>query len=177
MSDPFIGEIRMVGFNFEPSGWALCNGQLLSISQHQALYALLGTTYGGDGRSTFGVPDLRGRVPIHQGQQGPATSRYAMGQSGGAETVALTPPQLPPHAHTLAAQGAAGSAATPIGNYPAASVDSTGKPLNAFSPSPGGVMSAGAIGPSGGGQAHPNLQPYLCVNFIIALQGMFPTRD
>lgn len=177
MSDPFLGEIRMVGFNYAPTGWALCNGQLLQISQNSALFALLGTTYGGDGRSTFALPDLRARVPLHQGQ-GAGTSVYSPGQSGGVEKVTLTAAQVPAHSHGLAAHDGTGSSPSASGNFIASPSDATtGEALNAFSPTANVVMNAQAISASGGGQPHENMQPYLCLNFIIATEGIFPPRS
>jgi microcystin-dependent protein len=177
MSDPFIGEIRMVGFDYAPSGWALCNGQLLTIAQNSALFSLLGTRFGGDGRNTFGLPDLRARVPLHQGQ-GVGTGTYTIGQRGGAESVTLGTAQLPPHTHALAAHGGAGSSPSASGTFIATPSDpATGAALNAFSPTSDAAMNAQAIAASGGGQAHENMQPYLCVNFVIATTGIYPTRD
>jgi microcystin-dependent protein len=173
--DPFLGEIKMVGFNFAPQGWALCDGSVLSIQQNTALFSLLGTTYGGNGTTNFALPDLRGRVPVHQGD-GPSTSPYMLGQQGGAETVVLTTAQMPTHSHALAANSATGSATSPIGGFIASEIDSNIGAVSAFSPSSNGSMNAGAVAASGGSQAHNNLQPYLCVNFIIALQGIFPPR-
>jgi microcystin-dependent protein len=176
MSEPFIGEIRMVGFTYAPQGWALCDGQLLSIAQNSALFALLGTTYGGNGQTTFALPDLRGRVPLHPGQ-GPGLSPYVLGQSSGAETVTLTATQIPAHNHTVAANSGSGSAENPVGNFPAAITDpNTGAPFNAFAASANGTMNPTAVGIAGGSQPHTNLQPYLCVNFIIALEGIFPSH-
>jgi len=177
MAEAFLGEVRLVGFNFAPQGWALCDGQLLSIAQNNALFALLGTTFGGDGVSTFALPDLRGRVPVHQGQ-GSGLSPYNPGQTGGAETVALVTTQMPAHSHSVAANSNPGGAGSPIGNFTAAIPDpNSGAPFNAFATSANGAMNAGVLGVTGGSQPHPNLQPYLCANFIIALQGIFPSRS
>ncbi len=178
MSDPFVGEIRMVGFNFAPVGWALCDGQLLSIAQNTALFSLLGTTYGGNGTTNFALPDLRGRIPLHQGQ-GPGLSPYVLGQSSGSENVTLTNAQMPAHSHTLAAASVVGGSASPQNNFIAEVLDpNTGAGVNAFNTtSNGGTMNPGAISTSGGNQPHNNIQPYLCVNFIIALQGIFPSRN
>jgi len=176
MSDPFLGEIRMVGFNYAPEGWALCNGQILPISQNSALFALLGTTYGGDGRITFALPDLRARVPLHQGQSA-GTDVYPIGQVGGVERVTLTTAQVPAHSHGLAAHNGAGSSPSAAGTFIASPADpATGEALNAFSPTTNTVMNAQAIAASGDGQPHENRQPYLCLNFIIATQGIFPPR-
>ena len=173
MSDPYIAEIRMFAGNFAPSRWALCDGQLLPISQNTALFSLLGTTYGGDGRTTFGLPDLRDRSPIHF-QQGPGLSDRSLGETGGAATVALTPAQLPAHTH------GARAALSPTSNAPSADVS--------LSPSGGGApvykalshptaMAAQTLSAAGSSLPHNNMQPYLGVNFIIALQGVFPPRS
>lgn len=177
MAEAFIGEIRLVGFNFAPQGWALCDGQLLSISQNTALFSLLGTTYGGDGRTTFALPDLRGRVPVNQGQ-GPGLSPYNIGQSSGAETVTLITSQIPAHSHAVSANSTAGAVDSPIGNFTSAIADpNTGALFNAFSASANGTMNPGVVGITGGSQPHTNLQPLLCVNFIICLQGIYPSRN
>ena len=174
--DPFLGEIRMFGGNFAPVSWALCNGQLLSISQNSALFSILGTTFGGDGIQTFGLPDLRGRVPLHFGQ-GPGLSSYQLGQASGSESVSLLVTQMPAHNHALQANSNIGDNPSPIGNLSAVVDDSSGRGLNAYSSTPSGTMSNAAITNAGGSQPHPNMQPYLCVNFIIALQGIYPTRS
>jgi microcystin-dependent protein len=175
MSQPFLGEIRMVGFNFPPRGWALCNGQLMAISQNSALFGLLGTTYGGDGQTTFALPNLQGRVPIHAGT-GPGLSPYVQGQVGGNEAVTLLTTQIPAHNHGVNANAAGGTQASPVGGYPA--IESTGTSMDYSASAPNqGPMNAGMIAPAGGNQAHENRQPYLCVNFIIAMQGIFPSRN
>jgi microcystin-dependent protein len=172
MADPFVGEIRMFGGNFAPQGWALCNGQLLSISQNTALFSLLGTNFGGDGRTTFGLPDLRGRAPIHMGQGNGLTPR-SIGYASGRETVALTTQECPPHSHI--ASGASGAnQPSPVGNF--WSTDPNGNTA-AYSTSANSVMSAGAVGTTGPTQPHDNMQPYLAVNYIIALAGVFPPRN
>jgi microcystin-dependent protein len=176
MSEPFVGEIRMTGFNFAPRGWALCNGQLLPIAQNQALFALLGTTYGGDGRVSFGLPDLRGRVPVHQGD-GPLTSPYVMGQAGGTETVTLTTPQIPAHTHGLAGFNGSPTTNNPSGAFIATAQTPAGDGVNSFAPSTNAALSPASISASGGNQPHSNIQPYLCVNFVIALTGIFPSRN
>jgi microcystin-dependent protein len=172
MSNPFLGEIRMFGGNFAPRGWAFCDGQIMSISQNTALFSLLGTFYGGDGRTTFALPDLRGRVPIQQGQ-GVGLSLYDLGQIGGEENLTLTAAQMPAHHHNFV------STANPGLDSPANSV--LGSPTsgaNLYAPSgPNGTMNAAANAPVGGSQPHPNLMPYLCTSFIIALQGVFPSRN
>jgi microcystin-dependent protein len=174
MSDPFVGEIKMFAFNFAPTGWALCNGQSLPISQNAALFSLLGTTFGGNGTSTFNLPDLQSRVPVHQGQ-GSGLSPYVMGQATGAETVALISSQMPAHTHSVTCGTAGGNQASPAGGVPA--VESTGTSLDYTSVTPNSTMSAAMIGTAGSGLAHPNIQPVLCVNFCIALQGIFPSRS
>lgn len=165
MSQPFIGEIRMFPGNFAPQGWAFCDGSLLSISQNDALFALIGTTYGGDGQNTFALPDLRSRVPIHQG------SGFPLAQAGGAEAVTLTVPQLPSHTHAPQAITPSGSQAGPGG---AAWAQSS---LNQFSTSaPSAGMDPGALGSAGGSQPHDNMMPFLAINFILSLFGIFPTQ-
>lgn len=171
MAEPFLGQITMFAGNFAPLGWAFCAGQLLQISENEALYSLLGTTYGGDGVESFALPDLRGRAPVHRGQ-GPGLSNRTIGEAGGVESATLTSDQLPPHTHTLVARGAPGGSATPQASTPARALVS----LYGALPSDAN-MSASAIGTAGGGQPHDNMQPYLCVNFIIALQGIYPSQS
>jgi microcystin-dependent protein len=170
--DPFVGEIRMFAGNFAPKGWALCNGQVLPISQNTALFSLLGTNYGGDGRTTFALPDLQERVPLHAGS-GPGLSRYDLGERFGQASVALTLNEIPGHAHSLRATGSVTTGAAGSGVVLAPT--STGAPIYR---TPGKLtsMDAASIAPVGGGQPHNNWQPYLVVNFIIALQGIFPPR-
>lgn len=170
MSDPFIGEIRMFAGNFAPRGFALCDGQLLPIAQNTALFSLLGTTYGGDGRTTFALPDLRGRIPMHPGQ-GPGLSQHRLGEKGGQESVTLSETQLPSHTHTAHATEEASNKNKP-GNALWAR-----KKIYDTEPTSTVAMNPGAIGSTGGGQDHENKQPYLCINFIIALQGVFPSRN
>jgi microcystin-dependent protein len=171
MSEPFVGEIRMFAGNFAPRNWAFCDGQLLAISQNQSLFSLLGTIYGGDGRTTFGLPDLRGRIPVHAGT-GPGLSNRRIGSRSGSESVTLGSTQLPSHTHPL--QGSSGSATTPD---PSGSVfartpgDAYGSEFSASH------MNSAALSNSGGGQAHTNLMPALAVNFIVALFGIFPSRN
>jgi microcystin-dependent protein len=168
VSDPFIGEIRLVPFAFAPRGWALCEGQLLPINQNQALFSLLGTYYGGDGRTTFALPDLRGRVPVGAGDAVTGTA-YALGAVGGQETVKLTASQLPSHTHAVWAWKGAPTTKRPTGAVPAGA--------GAYGASQDVKMGAKMIGRTGGGQAHDNRQPYLCLNYIIALQGIYPARS
>ncbi|MBV9671812.1 MAG: phage tail protein [Verrucomicrobia bacterium] len=173
MAEPFLGEIRLFGFNFPPTGWAPCDGRLLSIAQNTALFALLGTSYGGDGQTTFGLPDLRSRVPINQGA-GPGLSFYTIGQAGGVEQVSLSPAQIPTHNHSFACQTAGGNAQTPKGNFLA--VDASG--LTAlYSTTENATMAPAAVSNTGQNQGHTNLQPYLVLNFCIALAGIFPARQ
>lgn len=172
MSDPFIGEIRMFAGNFNPRGWAFCAGQLLAIDQNSALFSSLGTTYGGDGRTTFGLPDMRGRIPIHTGS-GPGLTPRIMGAKGGAETETLTVNHLPPHHHIWQGYSGAAEGQTPIDASVAA-------PATDLYDTDGGSldnMRAGMVGATGGSQPHANLMPTLCVNFIIALVGVFPSRN
>lgn len=166
--DPFIGEIRLVPFNFAPKGWAICAGQMLPINQNQALFALLGTTYGGDGRTTFALPDLRGRIPIGAGQP-PDGSDYPLGATGGQETVELTTGQLPGHSHPVNASSAAATSKSPATAYPAGG--------GAYAGQRNVRMKAAMIGLTGGGEGHENRQPYLSLNYIIALQGIFPAQN
>ncbi|HEX8735393.1 MAG TPA: tail fiber protein [Pyrinomonadaceae bacterium] len=171
--DEFIAIIKMFGGNFAPRGWALCNGQILSIAQNTALFSLLGTTFGGNGQTTFALPDLRGRVPIHPGQ-GPGLSPYVLGQASGTETVTLLVTQMPQHIHTFAAPVSSNDAndSIPTGNVPAT------LPSNAYTSAvPDSAFKPGNTGIAGGSQPHENIQPYLCVNFIICLEGIFPSRN
>jgi microcystin-dependent protein len=166
--EPFIGEIRLVAFSFAPRGWAICSGQLLPINQNQALFALLGTTYGGDGRTTFALPDLRGRIPIGMGQP-PAGSSYPLGATGGEETVKLTTRQLPGHAHAVHASSAARTTKNPATAYPAGG--------GSYTADKNVRMKAAMIGRTGGGEEHENRPPYLSLNYVIALQGIFPAQS
>jgi microcystin-dependent protein len=172
MTDPFVAEIRLFPFNFPPKGWAFCDGQLLPISQNTALFSLLGTTYGGDGKSTFALPDLQGRVPVNDGQ-GPGLSLRDLGEQGGSDTVTLLESEIPAHTHALAASAAAAFARSPSGELFAN--ESGG--VNSYAALGGqALLAAAACGPAGGGQPHNNLAPYLVVNYCIALQGVFPQR-
>ncbi len=170
--DPFLAQIVMFGGNFAPRGWALCDGQLLPISQNQALFSLLGTTYGGDGRTTFALPDLRGRVAIHPGQ-GPGLSTRKLGQKGGAESEMLTVNQMPNHNHQIHAANTAGDNTDPT---TARAFGTAGNDLYIDS-AQSAVMQANIVSSNGGGLPHNNVQPFGCVNFIIALQGTFPSRN
>jgi microcystin-dependent protein len=173
MADPFVAEIRIFPFNFAPRGWAWCNGQLLPISQNTALFSLLGTTYGGDGKSTFALPDLQGRAPMHPGQ-GPGLSLHDLGETGGSETVSLLESEIPSHAHALMAQGTPGDSNVPAANSIARVVGAT--PYLPPAGAPLVSMSGQMLAPAGGDQPHNNLQPYLTCYFNIALQGVFPPR-
>jgi microcystin-dependent protein len=174
MSEPFIAEVRMFAGLFAPRGWAFCNGQLLPIVQNQALFALIGTTYGGDGQTTFALPDLRGRVPMHFGQ-GPGLSSRQSGESGGTESVTLLATQIPAHTHPVQCSSNNGNSNSPAGRIWSkdAGVQSATYTSNASNT----AMAAGAIGLTGGSQPHTNVQPFLCLSFIIALQGIFPSRN
>ena len=186
MSEPFLGEIKVISFNFPPKGWAFCNGQLLPINQNQALFALLGTTYGGNGTTTFGLPDLRGRVPVGWGQ-GNGLSNYNLGEKGGEEGHTLILNEMGPHNHSL--NGDTASPATNNTNMPSTSVvlgntiGTVSGSANAFnlylyaSGTPAGTLDAHSIGNTGGNLPHPNIMPYLALNFCIALQGIFPSRN
>jgi microcystin-dependent protein len=177
--DQYIGQILMVAFNFAPVGWALCNGQLLPITQNTALFSLLGTTYGGDGVRTFGLPNLQSRVPVHQGQ-GTGLSPYVMGQIGGAESALLAIGNLPAHNHTANCSSTPGPNTSPTGNYWSEVNNGDGRnPVltAAYATGVTGQMGAQAIGLTGGNQPVAVLPPYQVVNFIIALQGVFPSRS
>jgi microcystin-dependent protein len=174
MAEPFLGEIRMFAGNFAPAGWFLCNGQLLPISQFTALFSILGTTYGGNGTSNFALPDFQGRVPIHMGQ-GPGLSSYIEGQSGGVETVTLTQAQMPSHNHVANCHSEAGNSKDPTNNV--WSKDAGVSSAVFSSATPDGTMNPNSITASGGNQGHFNIQPYLVVNFIIAFEGIYPSRN
>jgi microcystin-dependent protein len=165
MAQPYVGEIRMFAGNFAPAGWMFCEGQLLPISENETLFQLIGTTYGGDGESTFALPDLRGRIPIHQG------NGFILAETGGAEDVTLTAQQIPAHTHPLLANTTAGTANTPMNRVLAASPT-----LDMYrEANPTVAMAVKTVGPAGGSQPHTNFQPYLCVDFIISLFGIFPS--
>ena len=167
--EPFIGFIGMFGGNFAPRNWALCDGTLLSVSQYQALFSILGTTYGGDGRTTFGLPDMRGRVPMHPGS-GPGLSTRSLGQKDGVEHVTLTTNQIPSHTHTLRGSDEDANIGESAGATLANFVGYVGDAANTN-------MNGTSIANTGGGQHHNNVQPFLCVNFIIALVGTYPSRN
>jgi microcystin-dependent protein len=173
MAQPFLGQLMLVPFDFAPIGWAMCNGQLIAITQNTALFSLIGTFYGGDGITTFALPNLQSCVPIHMGQ-GPGLTRYVLGETGGLETVTLLASQIPEHSHVVNASANKGNKASPIGSYPAS--DAAGVTAE-YNGTPTGVMSAGVIAPTGGGQPHENRQPFLVLNWIIALVGIFPSRS
>jgi len=176
MSSPFVAEIRMFGFNFAPTGWAQCNGQLLPISQNTALFSLLGTFYGGDGKSTFALPNLEGSVPLHQGQ-GPGLSEYFLGQQGGSQFVTLLQTEMPSHTHTVNTNPVAGSLSDPSGKLWSPLTGRTPPNLYNSANTPTVNMNFGAIGIAGGSQPHNNMSPFLVVNFCIAMQGVFPPRQ
>lgn len=165
MSDPFIGEIKVISFNFPPKGWAFCNGQLLQINQNQALFSILGTTYGGDGRTTFALPNFQSRMPIHTGQQ------FTLGQTGGETAHTLTVNEMPAHNHP------AMGAPTANGSSPNGTVWAPADGALEFYPTPNTIMSPGAVANTGGSQPHNNEAPYLVLNFVIALTGIFPSRN
>lgn len=172
MANPFVGEVRMFGGNFPPLGWEFCEGQLLPISEFETLFNLLGTTYGGDGQSTFALPDLRGRFPLHQGNNG--SSNYIMGQTGGSESATLIANQMPAHSHTAVCAAGGGNVASPSGAFWA--TDPFGNTA-AYNEAGGSAMAASAIGSAGSGLPHDNRQPYLAVSFIISLFGIFPSQN
>lgn len=174
MSDPFVSEIRIVAGNFAPTGWATCDGQLLPLSQNTALFSLLGTTYGGNGKSNFALPNLQGSAPMHPGQ-GPGLSLYDLGQTGGSETVTLLTTEIPSHPHSALGSAVAGNQTTPQGNAVAQAV---GRGTNLFvnGSAPNVQMNPQSVALAGSSFPHNNMQPYLTLLFIIALQGVFPPR-
>lgn len=167
----YTGEIRMFGGNFAPAGWMFCDGSALPISENDSLFILIGTTYGGDGQTTFNLPDLRGRVPIHQGTNPSTGTSFTIGEAAGVETVTLTTQQMPLHSHALAATNAIGTQADPGGNLLA---NSQG-PQPYIQEDPDGALNAQALVATGGNQPHDNMQPYLGINFIICLFGVYPS--
>jgi microcystin-dependent protein len=174
LADPFVAEIRIFPFNFTPQGWARCDGQLMPLSQNTALFSLLGTTYGGDGKSTFALPDLQGRAPMHPGQ-GPGLSLHDLGETGGSEAVTLLESEIPAHSHGLMAQGAPADTNLPAGNALARVIGAT--PYRSPTGAPLVSMAPDALAPAGGDAPHNNMQPYLTFHFCIALQGVFPPRS
>jgi microcystin-dependent protein len=166
MSEPFLGEVMIVSFGFPPRGWALCNGQLLPINQNQALFALLGTTFGGDGRVNFALPDLRARVPIHEG------SGHTLGERGGEQAHTLSVAEMPAHTHSAQASALTGNDVNPAGNLLAGPLNLTYRPQSALAP-----MDVASVATVGGSQAHINQQPFLALMFVIALQGIFPSPN
>ena len=173
MADPFVAEVRIFPFNFAPRGWAFCNGQLLPISQNTALFSLLGTTYGGDGKSNFALPNMQGNAPMHP-DQGPGLSLHDLGEQGGSETVTLLQTEMPSHSHALMANTTAATKSLATGNTFARGASMT--PYLAPTGAPLVPMAAQAIAPIGGSQPHNNMMPYLTLNFCIALQGVYPPR-
>jgi microcystin-dependent protein len=172
MADPFLAEIRIFGFNFAPKGWAFCDGQILPLSQNTALFSLLGPTYGGDGKSNFALPNLQGNAPMHPGQ-GPGLSLHDLGETGGSETVSLLQSEIPGHNHFISASGADGNTGSPANSKVASGV---GVNMYTATQNPLTQLNSSALTPMGGDQPHNNLQPYLTLNFCIALQGVFPPR-
>lgn len=172
MADPFVAEIRIFSFNFAPKGWALCNGQILPLSQNTALFSLLGTTYGGDGKSNFALPDLQERTPMHPGQ-GTGLSEHFLGESAGSNTVTLLESEIPVHNHTLSVAGLNSQSTNPTN-----AVLGRGNPVKVYTTVGSQVaMGANSIAPTGGGLPHNNMMPYLTMNFCISLQGVFPPRS
>ncbi|WP_034344062.1 phage tail protein [Deinococcus misasensis] len=172
MAQPYVGEIRMFAGNFAPVGWMLCDGQLLPISEYETLFQLIGTTYGGDGESTFALPNLQSRIPIHMGT-GSFGTTYQLGEMGGVESVTLTTQQIPAHTHALLATASTATLSSPAGQVLAPSVD--GSVLGYGTDNPVSPLAAGSITPVGGNQPHENTQPFLCINYIISMFGIFPS--
>jgi len=173
MSEPFLAEIRIVGFNFAPRGWAFCDGQILPINQNQSLYSLLGTTYGGDGQTSFALPDLRGRTPIHVGASSDTGPHHPEGQKGGEESHSLSSAEMPAHTHSLKASSSDGNQQAAAGHVLARTTSLLYKSGATLGPN----IQSGTISHVGGGQAHENMQPSIALNFCIALQGLFPSRN
>lgn len=172
MGEPFIGEIRMFGGNFAPAGWAFCQGQLVPISENDSLFTLIGTTYGGDGQSTFALPDLQSRIPIHAGQGPGITQNYQLGERAGVETVTLTTQQIPIHSHAFIASTAGATQTSPTDQV----IAQSGQRAVYTEDTTTTNLAASAIGPVGGSQPHDNVHPYLCITFIISLFGVFPSQ-
>jgi microcystin-dependent protein len=173
MATPYVGEIRMFGGSFAPAGWAFCNGQLMPISENETLFTLIGTTYGGDGQETFGLPDLQGRIPIHAGQGPGITQNYQLGEKAGVENVTLTTQQLPSHNHGWLASNDPSNSLIPTGN-------TLSPPLNItpyFAGNATVPLNSQSLQPAGGSQPHDNMMPFTCVSFIISLFGIFPTQS
>lgn len=173
MSECYIGEIRIFGGNFAPVGWAFCDGSLIQISENDALFSLLGTTYGGDGQTTFALPDLRGRIPLHQGTNPSTGTNYLIGQKTGTESVTLVTQQLPVHTHAVNANSSTGDSSTPTNHI--WGLSDSGKQYVASAPN--GTMNPASITPAGGNQPHDNMMPFLTVNFIISLYGVYPQQS
>jgi len=174
MGEPYVGEIRMFGGTFAPAGWAFCNGALMPISENETLFNLIGTTYGGDGQETFALPDLQGRVPVHAGQGPGISQNYQIGEKGGVESVTLTVQQITAHTHAMLASNANGQQPQPTNMYLAQT--NPGFPYVALS-QPFKSLNANSVGLSGGSQPHENMSPYVAINFIISLFGVFPTQS
>lgn len=176
--ESYIGSISMFAGDFAPKGWALCKGQLLPVAQYQALFSILGTIYGGDGRTTFALPNLCGRVPLGPGN-GPGLTPRTIGESSGAETVTLLPTQIPPHSHLIQATTNAASTNNPNGNFLATTTDSSGgTTIDSYANAGANTtLNPQSISVVGGGQPHENMQPYLAINFIICLEGVYPSRN
>lgn len=172
MSEPYVGEIRIFAGNFAPRGWAFCDGQLLAINHHDTLFSLFGTYYGGDGHTTFGLPDLRGRIPVHHGT-GPGLGPYPLGATGGAERVTVSTAQLPRHTHTLRASSAAGSSSDPAGHVLASAPSVTALTATA----PDTSLAPAMISPAGDSQPHENRMPSYAIHYIVALVGIYPSRS
>ncbi len=176
MSEPFIAEIRIMAFNFAPRGWAFCNGQLLPIAQNTALFSLIGTTYGGDGKTTTALPNLKARAPMHPGR-GPGLTARRLGKRVGVETVTLSEAQIPSHNHSMMVSQSNGETNDPTGHYPGVHRDPLRGKVYKQNPSLNEQMASSALATTGGGQSHDNVQPYLGLNFCIALQGLYPSRS
>jgi microcystin-dependent protein len=173
MSEPYIGEIRMFAGNYAPAGWMLCNGQSLPISENDVLFQLIGTTYGGDGQQSFNLPNMQSRIPIHMGN-GPDGTNYQLAEAGGVESVTLSTQQIPSHNHLVLITDAAAVASPTNASFAASTSSQAGSNAYNADEDPGTTLAPGMVGASGGSQPHDNCQPFLCVNFIISLHGIFP---